>query len=493
MDMDRKININEPQAADDDSQIEDALLLIRRVMLDDQLVPDFPWTKVNEGISLLADNLTTTDEKKYEAVLASLIKISWLAPNLGDDTKTQSNQDLAGFLALKKTADHLNVFDARMNATQYVSLHQDFEMIEILLKKKTSEVDPGIEPRVFELIKKNEARILHNVRGGSNTAISLFIEYFGQIDDDQHLVDFIHQFMEKEHFVLKLQLLEQMNKKNNALKVRQLAQTERLHILGTPPFSFTSQEIDELWASWKKEDSASEILGEDPGTVNFGAMYQLEKEEPGCTRYLMKNFNIHFFARYPQSVLIEQYRKRDDVDTEYGIVLYPEWDDTGGFYETQDMLASVSNQIKKLGKYTLRIYECSNLFALGRAVVHAHSHYGKINFAIIGGHGTPFSIRFGKYDKLTAKDVRNGKGIQRSKELFVDNPSIALISCSTGQGKGSIAQRISQIGAFVGAPKDTTYTESITATKEGDNIRLAATYSEIGTSNFSRGMRLRDS
>jgi hypothetical protein len=125
---------------------------------------------------------------------------------------------------------------------------------------------------------------------------------------------------------------------------------------------------------------------------------------------------------------------------------------------------------------------------VARALIELNKKYNppdgsghKISLAIIGGHGTEDSIRFGGDDErhaLLSQDLQ-GRGIQRTGEFFEDKPTFILVSCSTGADKG-IGQKLSEVmGAKVIAPKIPTHIrEYYVGKRRGGNFRFNARYAD---------------
>ena len=167
----------------------------------------------------------------------------------------------------------------------------------------------------------------------------------------------------------------------------------------------------------------------------------LEKERPCISSVLQSEFGISWFARYPEELLIEQYDKRGIKDLPYGIIIYPQADYNQAFYSefsNRNIFERLGDQLK--GKYEIKIFEAKNSLELVHALNKSRKEYGKISFAIIGGHGSKDSIVLGnsvfnperKQGVLDQAHVAN-KGASSLQLAFIENPTIILVSCSTGE------------------------------------------------------------
>ena len=184
---------------------------------------------------------------------------------------------------------------------------------------------------------------------------------------------------------------------------------------------------------------------------NYETFIDIEQQIPGIASLLEKELGVIDFGRYPKQLLLDQYLLKDDIDSPYGVLLYPSSDYNGAFHDSQSVLADFYEKLRTLG-FNLRISERNGKFGAARSLLGFNKKYGdkqKISFAIIGGHGSKDSIEFGDMtagDNGTLQtDNLGGIGVRRSlsNEFFVENPTIILNSCSTGAIFG-IGQNISK-------------------------------------------------
>lgn len=222
--------------------------------------------------------------------------------------------------------------------------------------------------------------------------------------------------------------------------------------------------------------------------ANLLSLLSIESQRPGIGFVLQSEFGVNDFARYPQELLIAQYDQRNDDSLPYGVIIYPQYDDNGAFYKDRPVFKALFDQLQ--GEYGIRVWEVKDLLELVNALNTSRHRYGKISFAIIGGHGTTESIQFGsektREGKLTQSHL--GKpGASSLKLAFIDNPTIILDSCSTGE-LGAIGQEISRIGAKVIAPSRPTNPESIdTMFLEDGRIDFRVKYNQTPSNTYSLG------
>ncbi len=289
---------------------------------------------------------------------------------------------------------------------------------------------------------------------------------------------------------------------------------------------------DDVVFDWRRENLARAIAkqyGLDPGIVdtwkeakvglgsdtfmesywlNLEAISELETKNPGSAKKLYEEYGIANFGRYEQDMLLRQVDIADK-DQRYGIVIYPEADYNGAFFQNGKQLYDASLQLRT-GGFETRIVEAGSQRELARRLLRLHTKYSragnKFAFAIVGGHGSPDSIALGNTKTLSpppfpdpeqtdqayleelrmwqsmqdigrfdSKHLTEGDGINRAlKEWFAPNAPKVLISCSTGVA-GGIAETVSaQVSGEVIAPKIPTNVKKI-------NI----TFDETGRPKFS--------
>lgn len=236
----------------------------------------------------------------------------------------------------------------------------------------------------------------------------------------------------------------------------------------------------DVFEAWKRSGNQIYEIVE----RNMTSIGMLEKENPGICSFLYREFGIADFGRYPVELLLSQYREVDKLENPYGVVIFPRDDHNGAFYN--DAFALLEFYKKLQGEFSLRVFECDGKIGVARALLKCSKKYNppgekghKISLAIIGGHGSRDSIRFGvgrDRDFLFIDDLM-GKGVQKTSEFFEANPTIILVSCSTGADKG-IGQKLSEVmGAKVIAPKTPTNISEIQVGKRrGGKFRFNAKY-----------------
>lgn len=229
---------------------------------------------------------------------------------------------------------------------------------------------------------------------------------------------------------------------------------------------------------------------------NIAAIKKLEVEEPGICKFLLDEYGIANFGRYPTEMLLAQYRNRDDAAHAYGVIIYPKVDWNGSFYGEAQAFEHLFNSVAD--EFSLRVVECGSKIDIARALITFDKKYNrpdgtghKISLAIIGGHGTKNGIQFGgdrPVDNLAVEDLA-GKGVQRAANFFEDFPTIILASCSTG-ARDAIGQKLSrQFNAKLLAPTEPSSPDGYYGKRRSDGtFRFNARYRKGVDAEYHRGV-----
>jgi hypothetical protein len=229
----------------------------------------------------------------------------------------------------------------------------------------------------------------------------------------------------------------------------------------------------ELLTAWAMSGPYQDLIIK----TNLNAMFALEEKEVGIVRYLTTECGIKDFARYPQELLLEQFRSRDDTETPYGAVFFPAFDHNGAFYQEVNQLTELRSEVS--GQFRIRVAECDTKMAIVRHLIRLNDKYGKISFGILGGHGSPTTIQMGAggdfLSNLKLRDFR-GEGTKRLQNYFTSDAEICMISCSTG-AKGGIGEQVAKAtGTSGAAPTDPANLKSFNATVNEGRIHFEPVY-----------------
>ncbi|HSB47003.1 MAG TPA: hypothetical protein VLD37_03245 [Candidatus Bilamarchaeum sp.] len=203
--------------------------------------------------------------------------------------------------------------------------------------------------------------------------------------------------------------------------------------------------------------------------LNFA--YGIGRIGEAQTRALYQSYGMRYFARYSDRMLRQLYASREraaDPSRPTIFVGMPHWDDNGAFYRAGHQLDQL------LDTHNVMIFERGDEGGFYGAAREFRRRYGRTATMIIGGHGSPQSIRFGSSMESGMLDMTDAGEILQLRDTLTENPTIILISCSTGADSHAIGALISdQLNATLFAPR---VPSSIARYIVGPNGRVAAEY-----------------
>ena len=227
--------------------------------------------------------------------------------------------------------------------------------------------------------------------------------------------------------------------------------------------------------------------------VNLYSLFEIENARPGIARLLWKEFGILDYGRYPTELLVRQFDEFENINSPYGIVIYPRYDHNGAFNGDRGLLFELTVNVVGNG-HLLRVIEVGDRRELARNLIKLDKRYGsnqKISFAIIGGHGEKDGIVFGNESSRIPIEDLTGRGHIKSRNFFNEQPTLILFSCSTG-AKGGFAQELSKLwGVKVIAPDKPTHASSIDIKVINNQLDFKVDYGEKETQQqYMEGSRL---
>jgi hypothetical protein len=180
------------------------------------------------------------------------------------------------------------------------------------------------------------------------------------------------------------------------------------------------------------------------------ATFELEKEHPGSVKFLMKNYGICDFNRYPPEILLRQIDLHKEK-VPYGAYFFARADHNNALGKDQAILMGITANLPKIN---LKILEVDNLQDLAKKLVFLSTKFGPMNYLIIAGHGDGQSIQLGieprslenksRSYRLNNEDIENINDDPNIQERFLKPKApIFINSCSAGV-KDGIAQKIAE-------------------------------------------------
>ena len=215
--------------------------------------------------------------------------------------------------------------------------------------------------------------------------------------------------------------------------------------------------------------------------LNFA--YALSTIGTEKTRELYGKTGIVYFMRYDKETLGSLHSSLNGKNQEKPLLLavFNKNDPNGAFYVE-------GVRLEKLTKYyRVIIVEAENEGEFYGKIASVADKYGKIDTLAIGGHGTPDSIRMGKDTDEGRIDLTDRNELKALGTVFARDPTVILISCSTGRNSGAVGAMLSETWkARLFAPEmDSSYTDYI-LNPDGKIERVS--YSDAGTSEFRLGL-----
>ncbi len=208
---------------------------------------------------------------------------------------------------------------------------------------------------------------------------------------------------------------------------------------------------------------------------NLVYIAELEQAMPSGPKLLHDFYGIRGFARYPQYVLNRQLEIHGKADKPYGVVVSALDDQNGALKQPSNVYWD-----KQLAEhYDVRVLEAGSAPEIARRMLAMDKLYGaaqKISFAVVHAHGEHDKFYLGSiyFTQMAALSIRNR--FDSSRRFFTKNPTILMMSCSTGKEQG-IAQKLSRdLEATVIGPDGDSGLKNVSVVVSGNQIKLEPEY-----------------
>ena len=150
---------------------------------------------------------------------------------------------------------------------------------------------------------------------------------------------------------------------------------------------------------------------------------------------LIKGNNLTYdLGRYPYALMKEVLAARSDPEYKKGspvAVIVLNQDDPNGAFRSPD--AQYWKSIINAG-FRIELFEASSDMELDARIEQVGGGKGRIDFLMIGGHGTPKKLLLGPGEsEKAALDINDTDAVNAWKPHLADNVQILLDSCSNGQ------------------------------------------------------------
>jgi hypothetical protein len=210
--------------------------------------------------------------------------------------------------------------------------------------------------------------------------------------------------------------------------------------------------------------------------LNFAYAIETIGAERAATLY--RRFGIRHFARYSPQLLNRLYERAKGRSTRPAVLaVFPDSDYNGAFYSAGRRLDGL------LGDFDVILYERDTESGFFAAAADFRRSFGQTPSIIIGGHGSPESIRLGNETDEGMLDLTDRDKMGSLRDVLLPNSSMVLVSCSTGRDENSIGAMLSRLlGTTLYAP---TTPSNVSEFRASDG-RVRATFVEQ-TGVFSSG------
>jgi len=359
-----------------------------------------------EGVIDEKDNFP--DMKDVNSILRAVRNLAYVT----HDEKVRSDSVDFMIRNFEKTVNLKNLFFCFANKEDVDDFFNSSDYIKTVVELGNPEQMKKSQKSLYSLISETENR--------SALPYFVLLKYWAELHNDEYIKDF---FLENYNLEI-----------NKSL---------------TDPYDSTA--IIEIGSSTRPSLILKDIC----------AISSLEDKRPGITNELTKSFGILHFSKYPERILIHQYDetiKENKTGTFEKLPLYGEiinisMDYYANFEDEKELYGKLYDRLlEKNGN--LKIFEIKHAGKLISIFNQSAKNYGKIDFATIGGEGSPdglgMAFNQGKRIRgaLLEEDFKKESVKKITAEAFKKNAVIILNSCMQGIPNG-MAQTISKQGLKV--------------------------------------------
>jgi len=174
--------------------------------------------------------------------------------------------------------------------------------------------------------------------------------------------------------------------------------------------------------------------------ANFA--YAIDELGEQKTMVLYSRLGIETFYRYSPKMLDSLYENLDpskNTDKPVVLVVFNKNDYNGSFYGEGKQLDALSK------KYRVIIVETDSEDGFYDALRRTSQTYGRIGTLIIGGHGSPDSVKLGPETEKGMLDLMDEGEMKGVSRYFTDHPVVVLVACSTGKDENAIGAVMSKV------------------------------------------------
>lgn len=357
---------------------------------------------------------------------------SWSAENVAEDSADHLFQDgLADKL--------LDIAETEPGSNR--SIH----IADLLLVAVSQSGSASIDQRVKDHILANLPNILGNAENKvgdiyyANTYSESYIRGAGSIIADTDAA---------AHPQLKALLVELNDQQDpDSFKVRVIknlaARTNGVNLicelLGLP----SDGEISSAWR-WGYGSKAGYWDQDEYQVECVRRMLKFENQHPGICRTLYRSFGIRNFARFPESMLLDQYRERFTHYDRHIYLLSATYDSNGSATRGSiPKLERLRQQLRSqgVGMTVIEVRRKAELKVRARQAKLAR--HALASAIVFDGHGYGGDVSLGE-GYLTSEDIRQWAG-ELAASVSRQDSVFAIDACSTGQSDTGFAAILSEV------------------------------------------------
>lgn len=259
--------------------------------------------------------------------------------------------------------------------------------------------------------------------------------------------------------------------------------------------------LTEYWESSRDKKRINKWMDE---LSLLGSIEKLLTRENGLDKltYFHEQCGIINVHRFSTELLENQYQKRES-NLPYGVIILPLADYNGAFASNVEVYDKLRAKAASLG-LEVRVGEAADVKKLYTRLKRWDKLYRKsykIEFVVVGGHGSPDSITFGPYWKshrsLSSDKVEHNKFAERAKTFLAPEAPIVFNACSTGlseDGFESIAQKYSGIlkTSIRGPSQPASIKDMKISRNPNGKLELEVEYNDAEANKFTKGLLEKD-
>lgn len=485
-----------------------ALILVFTALSNENLVPEVCTDHFVKDFSYIVNHIAGQNPGHEKEVLLAFRKIL-KSPNFKAEMLDEKYAGMINILAQKIAENGKNPFDyesflenwgAKPKMPDKKFEEQYDETVEFILNKtdaKSKDVilamnevvrNPNFKPVMFDTIKSiiekttvesnpnNPWVKYYNMSKASTDAPKYLLGFEGLLDNykfDSQMLPLVLLIVENK---CNLNVLDEMiwnsDFKAKAITEESTAEAKKF--------------IEKLnHAAALKKDENTKAMNANDFEILMNFSYALDTIGEEKVKVIHETYGIAYFGRYTEKLLNHLYESAADPgykkDSPVLLAVFNKNDWNQAFYWDGHML----NKFMKY--YNVMVFETDNEKGFSDAISNTAKEYQLIDTLIVAGHGHKTTVNFGPGgSEDNYIDLKDEEELKKLKSSFTDNPTIIMISCSTGYDEKGIAAKLSDIwDGTAWAPDKTTNLKNIAINKTGKIVNVK--YREDATNKFVNG------